>query len=375
LLRAGVCISFSLSITNFKLIKLFKSNWLYRRIELKMRRKIVRRRVIRSGLLLSNIFILLLVTIFVLQSSKPQVSATPAILHNTQAAANLNPVDQLSSANIALTVSRLNSLPETTAITNQAQTQQADMAISSSDGNVLSKPQVVNTQNKSKDDIKSYTVLEGDTFASLAVKFGVTSDSIKWSNATLAYSLAVGNVLVIPPVNGLVYTAKVGDTVDSLATKFKANKDSIISDNNTELAGMQPGEQILIRNGSQVALTTYYGYGYSSSWGGPSYGSNGYDYGYCTWYVADNVNVPSNWGNASSWAYYARLSGWSVTSVPTAGAIAQTPYAAFGLGHVAVVRKVNPDGTIIVSEMNQVRWNVEDTRTIAASEFPNYISH
>ena len=341
-----------------------------------MRRKVVRRRVVRSGLLLSNILVLLAVLIFVLQSSKPQLTATPSILHNTsRSATKLNPVDQLSSANIALTVARLNSLPETTAITNQAQTQQADMAISSSDGSVLTKPQVVNTALKSKADIINYTTLAGDSFPSLAIKFGVTSDSIRWSNPNVAYSLSAGNVIVIPPVNGLVYTVKAGETVDSLATKFKANKDSIINDNNTELSGLQPGEQILIRNGSQVALTTFYGYGYSSSWGGPSYGSNGYDYGYCTWYVANQVNVPSNWGNASSWAYYARVSGWNVTSTPTVGAVAQTPYAAFGLGHVAVVKKVNDDGTIVVSEMNQVRWNVEDTRTVAASEFPNYLAH
>lgn len=341
-----------------------------------MRRKVIRRRVMRSGLLLSNILVLLVVLIFVLQSTRPQVTATPVILHNTSgASSSLNPVDQLSSANIALTVARLNSLPETTAITNQAQTQQADMAINSADGSVLTKPQVVNTALKSKADIINYTVAAGDTFASLAVKFGVTSDSIRWSNPTVAYSLSAGKVIAIPPVNGLVYIVRIGDTVDSLANKFKANKDALINDNNTELSGLQPGEQILIRNGSQVALTTYYGYGYSSSWGGPSYGSNGYDYGYCTWYVANQVNVPSNWGNASSWAYYARLSGWSVTSTPSVNAIAQTPYAAFGLGHVAVVRKVNTDGTIVVSEMNQVRWNVEDTRTVAASEFPNYISH
>lgn len=360
---------------NLKLIKLVQSSRLYRRLGLKLRRKVVRRRVMRSGLLLSNVLILALVLVFVLQTANPQVTATPSILRGTAGSTvNLNPVDQLSSASIALTVARLNSLPETTAITNQAQTQQADMAINSADGNVLSKPQVVNTALKSKAEIKSYTVQADDTFASLAVKFGVTSDSIRWSNPTVAFSLSEGNVLVIPPVNGLVYTVKTGENVDSLATKFKANKDSIVNDNNTELSGLQPGEQILVRNGSQVALTSYYGYGYSSSWGGPNYGSNGYDYGYCTWYAANQVNVPSNWGNASSWPYYARLSGWTVTSSPSVGAVAQTPYLAYGLGHVAVVKKVNTDGTIVVSEMNFYHWAVEDTRIAAASEFPNYIS-
>ncbi len=357
-----------------KVVKIFRTSQLYKRLELKMRRKTIRRRVMRSGLLLSNIFVLLIVIFFVLQSNKPQVKTTSSILNNTAATADLNPVDQLSSANIALTVARLNSLPETTAITNQAQTQQADMAINLSGGTVLVKPQVVNTELKSKDDIKIYTAEAGDTFPSLAIKFGVTSDSIRWSNPTVAYSLSAGKVLFIPPVNGVVYKVKAGETVDSLASKFKASKDSIIGDNNIELVGLQPGEQILIRNGSLTALTTFYGYGYSSSWGGPSYGSNGYDYGYCTWYVANQVNVPNNWGNASSWAYYARISGWSVTSNPTVNSIAQTPFAAYGLGHVAVVRKINTDGTIVVSEMNQVRWNVESTRTVAASAFPNYIA-
>lgn len=340
-----------------------------------MRRKVIRRRVMRGGLLLSNILILMIVLVFVLQTANPQVIATSSILHGTTATTDLNPVDQLSSASIALTVARLNSLPETTAITNQAQTQQADMAISSSDGSVLSKPQLVSTALKSKADIKNYTVQPGDTFASLAAKFGVTSDSIRWSNPLVAYSLTAGKNIVIPPVNGLIYTVKAGDTADTLASKFKANRDQIVAYNDAEISGLQPGEQIIIPNGSQSVLTAYYGYGYSSYWGGPSYGSNGYDYGYCTWYVATQISVPSNWGNASSWAYYARLSGWTVTSTPTVGSIAQTPYEAYGLGHVAIVKKVNGDGTIVVSEMNQIAWRVEDTRTTTASEFPNYISH
>jgi len=45
-------------------------------------------------------------------------------------------------------------------------------------------------------------------------------------------------------------------------------------------------------------------------------------------------------GNASSWAYYAVLSGWTVSSSPQVGAIAQTSYAAGGEGHVAVVDAV-----------------------------------
>lgn len=352
-----------------------------------MRRKAVRRRVMRSGLLLSNILMLVMILVFVLQYSGPKNTVVPSVLAGTtSASATLNPVDQLSSANIALTVARLNSLPETTAIANQAQSQLADMAIASSDNAVLSKPQIVKTDLKSKNDIISYTVVAGDSFTSLATQFGVTSDSIRWSNPSVAYNLTAGTKLVIPPVNGLVYVVKPGDTIDSLAARFKANKDQIIRFNDTELSGLKVGEQIGIPNGTQIFYTGAYSSGFDLSWGGPSYGSNGYSYGYCTWYVANQVSVPSNWGNASSWAYYARLSGWTVSPTPTVGAIAQTPYSISPLGHVAVVRQVNADGTIWVSEMNssgQVSmtnddhvygWGVVDWRKAPASSFQNYIT-
>lgn len=363
------------------------TNQLYRRVGLKLRRKAVRRRVMRSGLILSNILILIIIIVFVLQYSGPKSTVTSAVLAGTTStSAVLNPVDQLSSANIALTVARLNSLPETTAIANQAQSQLADMAIASSDNNVLNKPQLVSTGLKSKADIKTYTVVAGDSFTSLSALFGVTSDSLRWSNPSVGSNLTAGKVLVIPPVNGIVYTVKAGDTVDSLASSFKANKDQIIAYNDAEISGIQVGEQIIVPNGTQIYYTGAYNYSYNLSWGGPSYGSNGYSYGYCTWYVANQVSVPSNWGNASSWAYYARLSGWTVSPTPTVGAIAQTTYSISPLGHVAVVREVNSDGTIWVSEMNasgQVSitnddhvygWGVVDWRKAPASSFQNYIT-
>jgi len=98
------------------------------------------------------------------------------------------------------------------------------------------------------------------------------------------------------------------------------------------------------------------------------------------------VAVPTNWGNAATWAYYGRQSGWNVSSNPSVGAIAQTPYAAGGQGHVAVVRAVNGDGTIWVSEMNSFGqksitdstpyggWDRTDWKIVSTSHFPNYIS-
>jgi peptidoglycan endopeptidase LytE len=290
-----------------------------------------------------------------------------------------NPLDQVSSADIALTVARMSSLPETTAVSNQAQSQSAELALAASDNNVISKPQVVNTALKSSADIQDYVAQPGDTVAIIASKFGVTSDSIRWSNSLTGDAVTAGAHLVIPPVNGIVYTVNSGDTPDSLAAKFHANKDKIIAYNDAEVSGLVVGQRLIIPDGAQTGpapnphTNPIRG---TFAWGmTPIYGYNGYDYGYCTWYVATRLPVPANWGNANTWAYYAAGSGWTVSKTPQPGAIAQTTAGAEG--HVAVVEAVSADGTMIkYSDMNGLAgWGRVGTTAdwVPASHFMNYI--
>jgi surface antigen len=238
------------------------------------------------------------------------------------------------------------------------------------------------TALKSRADIKDYTTVAGDTVTSVAAKFGVTSDSIRWSNGLNADGLTAGKVLVIPPVNGIVYTVSAGDTPDSLAAKFRANKDKIIAYNDAELNGLTVGSRIIIPDATSVVAASAASVSRAAApagavaWGSaPVYGYNGYDYGYCTWYVATQIAVPANWGNASTWAYYAASSGWNVSSTPTVGSIAQTPYAAGGLGHVAIVTAVNGD-QIQIRDMNGIAgWGrVGYSGWLSASAYPHYIS-
>jgi surface antigen len=306
----------------------------------------------RIGLVVSNVIVLAIILAVVLQ--KPHATVSSAI-NNTSAAATANPLDQVSSADIALTVARMSSLPETTAVTNQAQSQAADVALAASSNNVVSKPQVVSTALKSSADIKDYVAQSGDTVSSIATKFGVTSDSIRWSNGLTGDSVNAGVKLAIPPVNGIVYTVNNNDTADSIAAKFKASKDKIIAYNDAEIKGLSPGQRIIIPDGTFGAnpvASRALAPRSSVAWGtSPIYGFNGYDYGYCTWYVANRLPVPANWGNANTWAYYAAAAGWTVSSTPIPGAIAQTSAGYFG--HVAYVEAVSSDGTMIkYSDMN-----------------------
>jgi surface antigen len=384
----GVCISTNTSTISHSLLpRTLHRTRLYRKLFTNSQQRSIRRRVIRASLLLGNTAIVIVVGFFVLHNSGSGTSSASSILIGTgRASAAANPLDQLSSADIALTVARMSSLPEATAINNQADSQAIELSMAQSSNNVVSKPQVVTTALKSQADIKSYKTVNGDTIATLAVKFGVTSDSIRWSNNLTGDTIAAGTTLTIPPVNGIVYAVKAGDTADTLATKFKASKDQIIAYNDAEIKGLRVGDKIIIPNATQVApaltaraiaasnanassRTVSYPWGSSAI-----YGSNGYDFGYCTWYVANRITVPTNWGNANTWASLAPLSGWTVSSTPRAGAVGQS--SAGAEGHVAYVEAVSDDGTMIkYSDMNGLAGfgRVGNSDWVSAAKFPHYI--
>lgn len=365
----------------------------YRRFQSQMRRKAVRRRAVRTGLLVGNMAFLAAMLFFVLHTPNKTGVASASVLSQAETPkAVVNPLDQLSSTDIAVTVASLVSVPEKTAIVNQADSQAAELSQTVTTGNVVAKPQVVATAIKSKADIKNYVTKAGDTLAGIATEFGVTSDSIRYSNNLSSTDVTAGQTFVIPPVNGFVYTVKAGDTADTLATKYKANKDKIIQFNDAELTGLQPGAQIVIPDATQqIILTTAQvsnrgngngavaaggggAVGFAFGGGSALYNGNGYAYGYCTWYVANRLPVPSNWGNANTWDNLAPASGWNKSRAPVVGAVAQTDrgYA----GHVAVVEAVSEDGSQIkYSDMNGIAgWGrVGYSDWVSSSSFDWYL--
>ena len=337
-----------------------------------LRHKASRRLLVRYGLILANVLVLAAVAVFVFNGSKSgHLTASVASLADESTA---NPVDGLTAYDIAASVAQLADLPESTPINSQAQSARVTVAVSTSDTSMIVKPQLVVTDLKSKDDIVKYIVQPGDTVTSIAQQFGITTDSVKWSNNLQTDNVSQGSTLVIPPVNGIVYTVKAGDTVQSLATKYKSNADQIIASNDAEIKGIATGQQILIPGGQILAPVSLYS-GLRTSFSA-AYGYNGYDYGYCTWYVANKVSMPSNWGNANTWAYYAALSGWAVSATPRPGAIAQTSAGRFG--HVAYVEAVSDDGSMIkYSDMNGLSgWGrVGYSDWTPSSHFQHYIYH
>lgn len=265
-----------------------------------------------------------------------------------------NPLDQLSSADIAVNVARLTSLPEATSVTNTADSENASLSVASADDSVVSKPQIISDGLKSNRDITHYEVEAGDTVQSVAEKFGITSSTIKLSNNLEGDSLTSGMDLLISPVNGLVYRVQPGDTPESLARKYHTNADQIIAFNDTELTGkLKPGDLIVIPDGTQAAERRF---SYEAARGAGrsgavfSFGGGNYAFGWCTYYASARSGAPGGWGNAYTWDDLAPLSGWSVSSIPRVGAIGQSDRNHVGI--VEAVRKVNGHYEFQYSDMN-----------------------
>ena len=290
-------------------------------------------------------------------------------------------VDQIVAADLAASTAETANLAVASNVSELSISLNAKNELAQSEDNLLSKPQIIQP-NATQRGITAYRTVAGDTVPSVAGRFGVSVETIKWANNLTSDNLVAGSDLSIPGTNGIVYTVRGGDTAASLAAKYQTSESRIISYNDLELTGLTAGQRIVIPGGilpaseRPTARTAVA----SNSYARPSavIAGNGYSYGYCTWYVYNRRAqigrpVGSFWGNASTWASYARSTGYVVNRTPEVGAVMQDSYSAGGYGHVAVVESINPDGSIVVSEMNYAGWNVVDSRTVTNPGSYNYI--
>lgn len=81
---------------------------------------------------------------------------------------------------------------------------------------------------KPRDKVIIYTVAKGDTLSTIANKFDISTETIKWANDLTNDSLAVGDELKIPPVSGIVHKVAKGESVYTIAKKYDANPQAIV---------------------------------------------------------------------------------------------------------------------------------------------------
>ena len=341
-----------------------------------------RKPIKKHGFFAINALLVLGVAVFLIAGKEAR--RTQSTSQNSQVVSETAPVavlDQISSADIAVNIAQAARLPEIDQVRNQADTRNTLISIPVSNDIVVAKPQIIaeaTSSTQSIKDISEYTAVAGDTITSIAQKFSLSAESLKWSNGLTGDNVDPGTKLVLPPKNrtGLVYKPNASDTIDKLADKYKTTTDKIIAFNDLELTKSLPTDKyIFIPDGEKPpepkAVT--YGVSFVGSFT-PLFGGNGYAAGYCTWWAAERRAelghpVPSNLGNAISWLAAAEAAGFETGTDPRAGAVIWYRFPASSAGHVAIVESVNADGSINISGMNdRDGWGRVSYYSIPASD-------
>ena len=185
--------------------------------------------------------------------------------------------------------------------------------------------------------VVTYVVQEDDSLSTIAEKHQTTWMRLWQKNTQLQHQdqLSVGETLTIP------------------------NADEVLADRppvSPPAAPVSVSSPEVAQVTTQAPSVSYRGSG----------GPNGYDVGWCTWWVKEKrPDIGGYWGDAGyNWISAAQAAGFSTGSIPVAGAIGVQP------GHVVYVESVS-GSNVNISEMGWgYRANtVPNYRTVSASEF------
>jgi len=108
---------------------------------------------------------------------------------------------------------------------------------------------------KPRGEIIEYQIQAGDTVSTIAEKFGVSVDTIRWENDLKSVKdIKPGQVLRILPVSGIRHRVKPGDTIYSIAKKYQVDPQVVVdwpynSFANDETFALAVGQELIIPDG------------------------------------------------------------------------------------------------------------------------------
>ncbi len=109
--------------------------------------------------------------------------------------------------------------------------------------------------NKPRAEIVEYLVQPGDTVSTIAEKFGISTDTIRWENnlATIE-SIKPGQTLRILPVTGVAHKVSHGETIYSIAKRYDVGPQGVVdwpynSFANDETFALAVGQVLMVPDG------------------------------------------------------------------------------------------------------------------------------
>lgn len=141
-----------------------------------------------------------------------------------------------------------------------------DVIFFNEDNDLVFKPEIVDINNNNSNSNNSgasqttptrrgiiyYTVQNGDTISTISRHFGITVNTILWSNDITSLSLIrPGDRLEILPYSGVSYTVKRGDTLARIAQDYGIDLSNILSCN-TLGKSLVVGQKIIIPGAKKI---------------------------------------------------------------------------------------------------------------------------
>ena len=149
---------------------------------------------------------------------------------------------------------------------------------------------------KPRDEIITYTVQKGDTISTIARKFGIDEETVKWANDMTSDNITVGDSLKILPVSGIAHKVTSGDTVYTIAKKYDTEAQKIVDFPfndfaNPETFSLIAGQILIVPDGIKPSeRPTFRRQTYFATGPATSVGSSGF-----TWPVRGGVSQFASW--------------------------------------------------------------------------------
>jgi murein DD-endopeptidase MepM/ murein hydrolase activator NlpD len=125
------------------------------------------------------------------------------------------------------------------------------------DGTLLKPVAVDTTVADGRELIRTYKVKAGDTLATIADRFDVSTMTLWWANDLKSKNALVrGQVLNIPPVSGLVVTVKATDTLAGLARRYKLSEEEILTTNGLDDPNLVVGQVLVLAGAKGAPIVT-----------------------------------------------------------------------------------------------------------------------